>query len=94
MLLAVLDCSDHARDKDRMGRTPLAVAVLSQRFQTVQLLLDHRRQDQSPESISGIHVKVGERTSDVSIQDKQGFTVLHHAVLSGNVSVYMLLFLF
>jgi len=83
LLLAVLKASDHARDKDRQGRTPLAVAVLSKRIPTVQLLLDHRRADGSEDSsgVTGITVKVGERTSSVAIADKQGRTPLHHAAL-------------
>jgi hypothetical protein len=85
LLLALLDCCDHARDKDRMGRTPLALAVLSKRLPTVQLLLDHRRKEGSPDSITNIHVKVGERTSDVSVPDKEGLTILHHATMIGNV---------
>jgi ankyrin repeat protein len=35
--------TDHANDRDRDGRTPLALAVLkAKRLKTVQLLLNHR----------------------------------------------------
>lgn len=99
LLMAVLNASDHAMDKDRQGRTPLALAVISKRILTVQLLLDHRRAEGS-EDTAGITVKVGQRTSDVRKPDKEGRTPLHHAciiaklellecVLNGNDAVVL-----
>ena len=90
LLLTLLDLGGHAKDVDREGRSPLAIAVLkAKRLQTVKLLLDHKEidpnwnadpEDKNPYGLVPDSARTGPHTSDPELADKMGHTPLYHAI--------------